>query len=73
VQAFQNIYLRDLLLKLADGYGEPFHRELFNADGLRDDVMVTVNGVIINHANVAELALNNNDVIALLPVFPGGG
>ena len=65
-----------LLLGLADAYGESFRDELFDENslgGLRDDVMVTLGGVIVNHANAAEINLKPGDEISLFPVFPGGG
>ena len=61
---------------LADAYGEGLREELFDensSDGLRDDVMITLGGVIINHASAAEINLKQGDEISLFPVFPGGG
>lgn len=66
--------LFDLLQTLATRYGESFRAELLQSDGaLRDDVMITVNGTIMNHAVAADKALHPNDTLALFPVFPGGG
>ena len=65
-----------LLRGLADAYGESLGEELFDENGLsglRDDVMVTLGGVIVNHANAAQINLKPGDEIALFPVFPGGG
>ena len=65
-----------LLRGLADSYGKSFREELFDDSGLgglRDDVMVTLGGVIVNHANAARISLKPGDEISLFPVFPGGG
>ena len=64
-----------LLLQLADAYGEGFRGEVLAESGgmLRDDLMVTVNGTIINHAAAGEIVLRPGDIVALFPTFPGGG
>ena len=64
-----------LLQKLADGYGPAFRGEIFaeGGDGLRDDLTVTVNGAIVRHEAVSGISTAPGDVIALFPVFPGGG
>jgi len=65
-----------LLHGLTDSYGKSFGEELFDENGLsglRDDVTVAVGGVIVNHANAAEIKLKPGDEISLFPVFPGGG
>ena len=67
--------LYQLLQKLSGEYGEGFQNEIFQECGgmLRDDLTLTINGSIIKHANAAEMKLNQGDVIALFPIFPGGG
>jgi molybdopterin converting factor small subunit len=63
-----------LLTELAGVYGERFRDALFDGSGmLREDVMMTVNKVIINHADVTETVLCPGDEFALLPIFTGGG
>ena len=64
-----------LLLKLADGYGPTFRGEIFNegGDALRNDLTVTVNGAIVSHEDVRGIVAAPGDVIAVFPVFPGGG
>ena len=63
-----------LLEELAGTYGKSFRDELFKeTGGLRDDVMVTVNGAIVAHESVSEIDLAPDDVVALFPIFPGGG
>jgi len=64
-----------LLLRLADGYGEGFRGEVLAESGgaLRDDLTVAVNGAIIQHEAADEFLLRPGDVVALFPLFPGGG
>ena len=64
-----------LLLRLACKYGSAFRNEIFREDGesLRDDFMLTVNETIVKHADARETTLKQGDVIALFPIFPGGG
>jgi len=49
--------------------------EIFDESGekLRDDLMVTLNGTIINHESAFETNLNPGDTLSLFPIFPGGG
>jgi len=65
----------ELLRTLADNHGEIFQGEIFAADGesLREDLTVTVNEAVVRHAIINETILKSSDVIALLPIFPGGG
>ena len=42
-------------------------------DGLRDDLMVTVNQAIVNHGQAGETILQPGDTVALFQTFPGGG
>ena len=64
-----------LLQKLASLYDDNFRGEIFDKDGeeLRDDLMVTLNRVIVSHADALEIKLNSGDALALFPIFPGGG
>ena len=65
-----------LMQTLSEIYGKDLHDELIDNNGtggLRDDLMITLNEVIINHEKVHELKINGNDIVALFPTFPGGG
>lgn len=64
-----------LLQGLVETYGENFRSEIFQESGerLREDLIVTVNETIIKHVSAAEINLKPADVIALYPIFPGGG
>jgi len=52
-----------------------FRGEIFGENGneLREDLTVTVNGTIINHASASDIKLEPDDLLALFPIFPGGG
>jgi len=65
----------ELLRFLSDRYGGAFQEEVFalSDEALRDDCTVSVNGVIMDHANAKTTTVKNGSVIALLPAFPGGG
>ena len=62
-----------LLRQLADAHGEGFGGEVFAGGTLRDDLTVSVNGAIIQHAAADEIILRPDDTVALFPLFPGGG
>jgi len=49
------------------------HDEIFENENIREDVTVLLNGTIINHTETCEIILEPGDVVALLPIFPGGG
>jgi len=65
----------ELLQLLADAYGDAFKTEVFLQDGdsLREDVTVSINGVITERTKVKSVKLETGAVIALFPIFPGGG
>lgn len=67
--------VRDVLETLRAEHAAAFQGEVFRAGelSLRDDLTLTVNGVIIDHGKVPGTPLHEDSVIALLPVFPGGG
>ena len=71
----ENTTVYRLLQQLASLYEDNFKGEIFDTDGgeLRDDLMVTLNGTIINHANAHVIKLNPGDSLSLFPIFPGGG
>ena len=75
VEFTENGTIMQLLLRLADVYGEGFRDEIFaqNTEKLRDDLTVSLNGAIIQHAAAEETILRPGDALALFPLFPGGG
>jgi len=65
-----------LLQAISEIYGEGLGAELFDEKelgGLREDLMMMVNGTIIVHEKAAQIMIDPGDVIALYPTFPGGG
>ena len=62
-----------LLEHLANSHGEAFRGELTDGGKLRDDVALALNGTMIGHAAMEETFLRQDDVLALFPIFPGGG
>jgi len=74
VDVGEGAFVFDLLVILAREHGARFRDELFSEpDILRNDVMVAVNGAIVNRNTVETRCLNPGDTVALFPVFPGGG
>ena len=68
------VSLYRLLNDIAEIHDKSFMDEVFvNGDGIRDDVMITVNGVVVSGARATEIDVNAGDVVALFPIFPGGG
>lgn len=65
----------ELLKKLSNTYGKTFEREVFEDDGknFRDGLIVTVNGIAAGQLNGSGTGLKLGDVVALLPLFAGGG
>ena len=64
-----------LLKLLSDDYGDAFRNELFmqTGGGLRDDLIISVNGVISGHESAISEIISDCAVIDLLTTFPGGG
>lgn len=65
----------ELLKKLAITYGKAFTQEVFEDDGekLQESLIITVNGKAIGQLNGGDTGLKLGDVVALLPLFAGGG
>ena len=70
-----NTSVYQLLQKLTGIYGEGFRGELFeeSGEGFRRDLMVMLNGTIIERTSAANINLKGGDVLALFPLFLGGG
>ena len=62
-----------LLEALCGRYGEAFRGELMDGGKLRNDMAVSLNGTMIWHTAADETLPRPGDVLALLPLFPGGG
>jgi len=76
VEILPGTTVHGLLQRLAKTYGESFRSEVLdenNTGGLRDDVMLTVNGAIIDHKDINDMIVTSDANVALFSVFPGGG
>lgn len=64
-----------LLQLLSCVYGDEFKYEVFRqiGDELRDDLIVSINGVIKEHNKLKNTQLSHGDIVSLLPNFSGGG
>ena len=64
-----------LLQNLTDVYGKSLRDEIFqdDGDGLRKDLMVTLNKTIVEHTSAAATGLHPGDEVGLYPLFLGGG
>lgn len=66
--------LSDLLNRLADVYGEPFKKEVYEP-GLKDMKMgfvVTVNGVLMGQLHGVDTRLSEGDNVILMSLMSGG-
>ena len=68
-----HIGLFALLEELAGAHGAGFRGEVFAGETLREDLTAALNGTIIKHEAAEEAQLRPGDVLALFPLFPGGG
>ena len=73
IHAGSTVY--ELLQLLLDTYGDAFKGEIFlpSKEDLRDDLTISINGVIKDHSAINTVKVSDGDIIALLPTFPGGG
>lgn len=65
----------ELLKRLSKKYGKEFKVEVFEDDGenVREGVIVTVNGKAVKQLRGIDTPLKLGDIVALLPLFAGGG
>ena len=65
----------DLLQTLSTQYGPEFEQEVFQADGaqLQESIIITVNGVAIGQLKGLNTSIGVSDIVAILPLFAGGG
>ena len=62
-----------LLRNLAGIHGGVFLGEIFEKNEFREDITITVNDMVVSHADLFKTILKPGDKLALLPIFPGGG
>lgn len=66
--------VQDLLLALAEKFGTPFKKAIYEQSGadVKANFMVTVNGYLLNQLKGVDTKLKEGDRVALLPVVSGG-
>ena len=64
----------DLLSLLAEKYGDPFKKAVYEPKGLdlKPHHILSVNGLLLNQLNGIETKLKGGDHIILMPVVTGG-
>jgi molybdopterin synthase sulfur carrier subunit len=66
--------VRDLLFLLAEKYGEPFKKAVYEPKGLdlKPFHILSINGLLLNQLNGIETKLKDGDHIIFMPVVTGG-
>jgi molybdopterin synthase sulfur carrier subunit len=66
--------VRDLLTLLAEKYGEPFQKAVYEPKGLdlKSHHILSVNGLLLNQLDGIETKLKDGDRVVLMPVVTGG-
>ena len=66
--------VRDLLSLLAQKYGEPFQKAVYEPKSvdLKPYYILSVNGLLLNQLKGLETRLKNGDYVILMPVVTGG-
>lgn len=66
--------VNDLLLLLAEKYGEPFKKAIYepNSSDLKPNFILTVNGLLLNQLRGTDTRLKEGDRIVLMPIVSGG-
>ena len=64
----------DLLIVLAEKYGEPFRKAFYDKGGadVKPNYIITVNGYLLNQLDGIKTKLKHGDRVALLPIVSGG-
>ncbi|MCL1830013.1 MAG: MoaD/ThiS family protein [Oscillospiraceae bacterium] len=73
--AYEGQTLGQLLLDIASKHNSEFCDEILlkGTDSIRNDLMITLNGVILNSDEVSMRIVQVEDIVSLFPIFPGGG
>jgi molybdopterin converting factor small subunit len=66
--------VRELLILLANKYGEIFKKSVYDPQDheLKPYHMVSINGLLLNQLNGMNTKLKDNDKIILMPIVSGG-
>ncbi len=64
----------DLLSLLAEKYGEPFKKEVYEPKGfnVKAHYILSINGLLLNQLNGIKTKLKDGDRLILMPVVTGG-
>ena len=64
-----------ILQQLAKKYGSEFEAEVLDdsKQGLREGILITVNGIATGQLDGLTTLLNTHDSLTILPIFTGGG
>lgn len=75
IQMSKNATLYDLLSFLIERYDDLFKNYVFDPEntGIKDDVLLNINGVPSNLLKGLKTKLSNGDKVNLMPLFSGGG
>jgi molybdopterin synthase sulfur carrier subunit len=74
VELGEDASVSDLLSLLAEKYGDPFKKAVYEPKGLdlKPHHILSVNGLLLNQLNGIETKLKDGDHIILMPVVTGG-
>jgi molybdopterin converting factor small subunit len=74
IQLPKNASINDLLLKLTKKHGAPFKNAVFEPGepDVKPNMILTVNGLLLNQLNGTNTQLKNSDNVAIMPIVSGG-
>ncbi len=74
IELSSNASTQDLLVLLANRYGEPFKKAVYDPKetSLKPYHIIAVNGLMINLLNGLETKLKDGDRVVVMPVVTGG-
>jgi len=74
VEVGEDFSLADLLVTLSKKYGKPFQKSVYetNTTDVKPNIMVTINGYLINQLNGVKTKLKHGDHVVLMPIVSGG-
>lgn len=64
--------LRELLMQLAERYGRPFRRAVFDGEALHGEIIILVNGRNVRHLQLLDTPLRDDDEVSIFPMIAGG-
>ncbi len=74
IELQENAQVLDLLRTLAKKHGEPFITNLLEPDAadLKGNIILTINGLLLNQLKGIESSLKGGDKVVLMPIVSGG-